>query len=378
MKLLRMREFYPVWVGIAVMAVAGTVLFAPPASAQQRHDLFTVYSVPVDVSARTATQARTEALAEVQREALTRLYTKLANWDESRRIPEQSDAEIVRLVRGIEVVEERLSARRYIGEFNISFDPAGIRALFLAGGVPYTETPSRSTLVIPVWQEAGAYQLWTGGAEWQDAWQEANPKNRLIAYRFAEGGIRDRLMLTADQALRGDSERLRKIAGHYGAEDVVVAIAKRVSGSGADKIEFAYRHGFAGTSFVEGQITGREGDTGQMLLTRAADAIMRRADLKWKTQTLLTNQEKSRLDVYIMADTAEDWAQIEQRLDSIPIIREVIIKKMTVPLIHVAVDYLGSRDQLSLALSQADITLEESEGLWLLKITDKQVAQIRN
>lgn len=134
------KLFYP-------FLVAALMLFCVPAPAIAQDgasgDPFLVRSVTVDVKAKNAVEARRKALAEARRKGYQMLgenMTDPVTPGDVLSIP--SDGYIARVVRDVEVVDEKISANRYVGTFDVRFSP-GVSGSFRyeTPAVPVEEEP---------------------------------------------------------------------------------------------------------------------------------------------------------------------------------------------------------------------------------------------
>src|SRR5580704_15909065 len=125
------------WAGLLVVLGLPAV---GPVGAWAATDPFSVTGVAVDATAATASAARDTALADGQRKAFRQLLERLAAPADYGRLPHPSDAEIVPLVAGFQLQEERTSAVRYLATLTYSFRPNAVRALLRNAGIPFAET----------------------------------------------------------------------------------------------------------------------------------------------------------------------------------------------------------------------------------------------
>src|SRR5579883_2062717 len=123
-----------------LLSVAG----APSALAAAAHfDVFTITPVPVDATAANATAARDQALAEGQQHAFRLLMERLTVASGANRLPRVSNAQVVNLVQGFEVANERRSGVRYLADYTFHFRPDAVRQLLRQSGIAFAETPSK-------------------------------------------------------------------------------------------------------------------------------------------------------------------------------------------------------------------------------------------
>ena len=93
-----------------------------PASASVA-DPYTVNGVLIDMPVASAQEARDSALLAAERQALQKLRDQLSASGNTAAIAEPSDSQLARMVQNFEVANERISAKRYSGNFTIRFRP---------------------------------------------------------------------------------------------------------------------------------------------------------------------------------------------------------------------------------------------------------------
>ncbi len=356
---------------VAAIALAllspGIVSAQPAAPASER--LFTSFDIAVDRRARSAGEARALAIAEAEARAFRMLLDKIVDSDDLALVGMPGPGALRRLVRGFEVADERSSSTRYLARLTVTFEPEKIRAYLGRQRVPFSETIPRPLLVLPVLRRGGVYLLWEADNVWRRAWQDSDSRNRLMDLRFAGGGFADQLALRGHQAFRGSpTARLRDLAARYGADQTLVVLAEtgRDARTGWPVVHFAYRQG-AGGKFSRGQIRGAAGDSEEILLRRAANAVMTRMDLDWKARTLTHFGESRRLRVSLAVDRIEDWISFRDRLRKVPLVRTLTLERLALPVSRITIRYVGGTAQLRLALRQVDLRLEEIDDGWTLR-----------
>lgn len=337
---------------------------AKPASER----LFTSFDIAVDRRARSAAEARGLAISDAEQRAFRMLLEKIVASDDVALIRMPGPRTLRGLLRGFEVEHERSSSTRYLASLTITFEPEKIRAFLARQKIPFSEAIPRPLLILPVWRRGGAYLLWEDSNIWRQAWEGADSKNRLMDLRFAGGGFTDQLALTGHQAFRGSpAVRLQDLAARYGAEETLVVVAENSgeTSTGRPVVNFSFRQGWAG-EFTSGQIIGGAGETEEALMRRAANAVMARLDLSWKARTLTHFGESRRLVAALAVDKIEDWISFRDRLKKVPLVRELTVERLALPVSMISIRYVGGMDQLQLALRQVDLNLREFGDDWLL------------
>ncbi|WP_281301183.1 MULTISPECIES: DUF2066 domain-containing protein [unclassified Iodidimonas] len=358
--------------------------------------LFSVYGIDVDVEAANATEARRQALANAQERAWQSLIEKLVADESLGNLPPASPPLLQSLVRSVDIREEKFSSRRYMAVLDVSFSPDAVRDIFARTDVAYTESLGGPYLLVPVLYDRGVRRVF-GNHEWQQALAGADLQNRLIAYRFAPDRISSRAVLSDDLLANPDPSKLAKAARFFAVPRIVIATARLVPNYRTGQPDLHYDlvvgplddEGESRISHAEGSLSAFMEDFGPSetaaseteaeLLQRAANLILRRSDALWKEQTLLAaTGDQSVISVMAPVDHAEDWLLIRQKLASVGIVRSFEMIEIGLPLSRFTISYVGTIEQLRLALAQARLQLLNSDqGLVLITDTADEGREMR-
>jgi hypothetical protein len=195
--------------GYALLAqVAGERGIAPTAASAD----IEVKGITVDVSGKSAEDARSNGWREAQRKA----------WEKIKG-PKLSDSQLAGIVSAIVIERERLGPRRYIATLGVVFDRQ--RAAGYLGGEQQAAR-SAPLLLIPVQETGGAYITFEQRNPWQRAWAEFNPGQSRIDYVRLSGGGGDSLLVNYGQTGRHSRAWWRTTLDQYGATDVLMAFAR--------------------------------------------------------------------------------------------------------------------------------------------------------
>jgi hypothetical protein len=342
------------------------------ASAQDRNPVFTIGGVAVDETAASASDARDIALANGQRQAVRRVFRRLTVRADQRLLPQPTDQDIASLVQNIELSDEKTSATRYLATMTVAFKPDSVRDYLRAAGLRFSETVSRPRLVLPVFEAAGAINLWDPPNAWRDAWEarQANP-DTIVPLVLPEGDLQDIGSIGPIQALAAEARPLEAIATRYRVRDVLVAHATLVQDLAANRplVHVSLRHiGPSSGAVTIETFTGESRDRVGELLAEAVQRTVERLEDDWKRDNFLRFDEPVRLSASVALSTLSDWLEMRRRLGGSAVIQRVELASITQSDAQVVIHYLGGPQQLGLALAQRDIDLVEEDGFWVLRL----------
>lgn len=353
--------------------VAVALMFALDARAAV--DVYEVSGIAVDVTAETAAAARDQALVDGEREAFRTLLRRLTLRANRDRLPDLERNSITQLVRDFSVQEEKTSSVRYLAKLTYRFKRESIRALMSRNGVPFAETPSRPVLVLPVFETAGARSLWDDPNPWRKAWQSLPKSAGLVPLVVPIGDLSDIAVIGVQQAMNGDAARLNAIAQKYGAADVLVVhgVLGTDPASGRSEIQVTgTRYGsVAGAKTVVHGFVAEGTETEPALMARAAAEVAADIEESWKRDNLLRFAEVGVLPVVVPIQSLKDWLVVKERLGRVAVVKNADVVILSRAEVRLNIQYLGNPDQLALALEQAELTLTESFGTWVLSAAMK-------
>ena len=288
-------------------------------------------------------------------------------------IPQPNKDEIDLFVRAISFDNERFGGGRYLADLRVEYDSEQVRALLRRERMPFAETRAPKLLVIPVYQQKNVSQLWETSNTWNVKWQEGFSSSVLVPMIVPSNDFSNWTLITPDQALMGEQDRLDALTQKYKAQGAVVAIA-RVGSQGEQTtltVELAtYAIGLEGwrkTIFDE----TFPNEVLMENLQVAKEMVVSEMEEEWKRRNLLPfDQEMSTLETTLFIADIVEWTKARALLDKVLSIRSITIKSMTIEKVEFKLNYLGSADQLSTAIAQVglDLKFESSVPGWALRL----------
>ncbi len=341
-------------------------------------DIYEVRGVNVDVNAETAAKAREKAVVEGERDAFMRLLRRITLATDRDRLPNLDKGEIRSYVRDFAVSNEKTSAGRYLASLSIRFNRESVRNLLNDFNLPFAETKSSPVLVLPVFQTGGTAALWDDPNPWRDAWAELGARGGLVPLIQPLGDLGDVGAINPVQAVQGDRPRLTLIAKRYKTPDVVVAygLQRMDPDTQRQSLEvYVTRYGQDDDPETETYpLNQLKGESGVALLTRAVGNISDAIEDEWKRRNILDTGNPNVAAVAIPVTGLKDWISVQARLKDVPLIRHSEMVLLSLDEIRVNIHYIGNTTQLANALAQAELTLVNEDGEWVLYLSDIHAA----
>jgi hypothetical protein len=265
------------------------------------------------------------------------------------------------MVRSFSVVEEKTTATRYIGKVTVQFVPQQVRALLRRAGIAYAEAIAKPALVLPVVADS-ATPLWpddAGPNAWYEAWSRIGPENRLLPVNVPLGDLGDTGLIDKRGALDFDTAALEKLAARNGADAAMVAVAR--PGDGAVQAELLIHGGpLSGRRYRASGEVPAEREARVAALRELAATLLRQAEADWTRANLLRFDEARSLQVAAPISGLADWVTIRDRLSRVAAIQTRDLLSLSRSQAVLQLDYVGDINQLSTALAQVDLALEQA------------------
>lgn len=268
-------------------------------------DPFTVFGVAVDAQGDTAIEAQTEAIAAGQLRAANMLIERLTIDSEraARPVPELDIETAAKLIRAMEIANERRSARRYLGDITVAFNPSAVRQFLASNNLNMISTQSRMRLVLPV--QSGA-ELWSDGA-WSQAWQTARYTHALTPLRGAAPGTGGEGVIDASSAQAVDMISLKALGQIYGVNQILIAQASPSAG------------GVRASLTDVALDTGQRRDLGSVSAgdyNALAMAVTQKLQTEWKEASVTSSQNAVTTSVSVLYNSHADWQRLQQAINS--------------------------------------------------------------
>lgn len=337
---------------------------------QVNADVFEIRNVVVDVTDESATLARKKALDQGSAAAFQSLLERLTLLRDRPRLPRLESAEISSFVRDFGVSDEKTASKRYLARLSYRFKRDEIRALLKDFNLEFAETQSKPVLVLPVFQTAGTIALWDDPNPWRDAWSTASVAEGLVPLRRPRGDLADVGSIGPEQALRGDRESMQAIADRYEAGAVIVVngqmgLDPAVARQRLDV--FVTRYGNDPEPMTEELVYQQgEQETVAQLLTRAAFEVGDHIENQWKESNLLKFNRPNIAAVAVPITGIRDWIMVQERLKAVALVRRAELVLLSLDEARVNLHYVGDPEQLRVSLGQADLTMVQEDGEWVI------------
>jgi hypothetical protein len=329
----------------------------------------------VDVTGKDAADARTQAMAKGQVDALIELLAKLTPPGQAQDIVATLDGKkIAALVHGTEVLEEKMSKDRYRAKLSVSFDADEVSALIsrFNAGVAREELTitTGSFLIIPTYEDDGGAILWDEKNPWFASWKtiglEITSGDIIVPY----GDSRDASMTDVKSIGSATYNSLAAMLQRYGVSDVVVLQAKFTTTP--DSVLTVVRRRLNRTVNEINALTYRADpqETRDALLLRAARDIVyglqnKKAEELSKVQDV-RGGDRSKIMALASITTLGSWTQIRSKLSTLPMIDRLELVALSPQQVDMVIHYRGSAESLADGIAAQKLRLLQNKHYWVI------------
>jgi hypothetical protein len=338
----------------------------------QARDIFSVSGVAVNAQADDELAAKSDGIARAEIDSFRILLERLTLRRDHDRLPDLDRKAVTALLRDFSVDREKFGGGRYIASLTMRFKAEAIRKILRDADIPFAETASRPVLVLPVFQTVSSTVLWEDTNPWFAAWSRVGRRDGLQPYILPVGDLTDVAAISAEEAVLGGARNLSDVAARYGASETMVVVASLVvdQSFGVLRVEVATSR-FGGNSNDQTEFRRFEAkaDTARdELLNLAANSVAREAEDSWKQRNILEGSVEQRIVISVPFEKLADWLSIRKRLGGIAAVKEFSVRQLSIDRAQLALSYLGSTDQLRLAMTQSNLNLQYAadKAVWTL------------
>ena len=202
------------------------------------------------------------------------------------------------------------------------------------------------------------------------------PSGGLVPFAVPLGDLSDIATIGPEQAVAGETSRLAAVAARYDAGDALVAEGALGVGlhQGLPRLEVTVtRHGRAlGEQTLVATFDAGPGESVDDLLHRAAPEVALMVEDAWKRDNLLKLDRLAIIAVSVPVTALADWLEMRRRLEGVAVVQRLDLVLMSRDQVRLNIRYFGDPDQLALALAQADLTLLQEDGQYVVSFTGRK------
>lgn len=350
----------------AALATVATLLLlaaTKPADAAAADAAFTVGNYPVDAVATDAVKAKEKALTDGQQAAFRSLLKRIVPVTAYQRLKRLPQVKAGDLIDGVSVRSERNSSTQYIASLDFAFQPNAVRDLLRREGIPFVDVQAPEMVIVPVMQGGS-------GGQWREAWDGLD-----VAHALSPGSVAGlKPAVSADvvkQVLAGDASGMRTLAGEYGSDRVVLAVAEIDQGARRLVVRLA---GADAVGPINWKKTYRLGDDLTYTMELASVIGLGVLEGRWKAVRSLGRAGADALaepqeTVQLVAEfqSIGQWNDLRRHLIATPGVDNVNITTISARHADIVLSFPGGASRLVDAVAAQGLSLNSQGGGWTLR-----------
>ena len=327
-------------------------------------DPFTVGSISVDATAATAIEAQTLAIQDGQLRAAQALIDRMTLESERavKPTPVLTPEIVGRMIRALEVGQERRSANRYLGKITVAFNPSQVQSFLQANGLTMVSSQASERLVLV--RETGQNE--PGGL--QAIFSDPRLTHALTPLQAASA--EDVQFLSASPS---DAE-LQAIAAKYQLNQVLIVESSGtvtdISVDTGDRQNF-YISPIAPPSTPTGSEAPISIDPAEEapeigLNASFADRIVARLESDWKQASAVVEGEVVTSSVSVLYNTHADWIALQDAINTAAQIKDARLDALSKDGALMTISYGGDINRLANELRFKGVRVEQDPRLGLV------------
>lgn len=336
--------------------------------------IYTVHDVKVDVTAKSAVEAREQARSQAQRQAFDILITRLVSETVAEQFNEFDDAFIGTLVQDFEVTNEKTSNVRYIGTYTFRFKKNAVQEILTNNNYAYTDVGSRPILILPFYHNGIQTVIWDAQNPWMKAWNDGASFQGLVPVIIPIGDLQDTSDIQNNQALSYAPERLSSMVQRYGAGEAIVMLAlpqwSNTQGTPPapaqngtvitpDNITIMMYRTDTQTPELANRLNVSASDAkqGENIFDAAVRETQNQLRKDWKSKTVVSNTSENTVEARVQFRSMGEWIETQRALKQVQGVQSINVLTLTPQKADLSIVFRGSESRLRLALAQANIIL---------------------
>jgi len=319
-------------------------------------DPFMVRGVHVDAQASNALEAQTLAIAQGQGIAANILINRMSLDAErlSKGFTGVTNSDGAKMIRALEIANERRSATRYLGDIDVAFNQNAVAQYMRIKGLTLVSSQSRQRLVIPVLEGENPW----ADNKWARAWQAGQLENALTPMQAItpKPGLESVILNINDANI--DIKDLQAIGRAFGVEQILIAEA---------------RQGYEGYTVtlkdiaLDTKTTRRLGPVTGFSAKQAVVNVVAALEDEWKASAVSSVSSASViLPVSVLYRSHAEWQQLQDVINGSAQIRSARLEAISKRGTLMTLTYGGDMERLRNELAYKGVSLKQDEKLGMV------------
>lgn len=344
-----MKNILTTLTGFILSLIAGVALAADP---------FTVIGIPVDATGGNPIEAQTLAIQDGQSRAAQAIVERLTLQSEREQnpLPVIEVDVAAKMIRALEIANEKRSNNRYLGDITVAFNPSEVQNFLKTNGLNMISTQARKRLVLPVLDNQ---PLWDANP-WTTVWQDGRYSHALTpvsAVPFEEGND---TIITNAQVNALDAAALKRFGSRFGVDQVLVVRSSELSGgTRANVTDIALD---TGLKRELGQVSGLD-------YQDLANQIVGALENDWKQASATITENAATIAVSVLYESHAEWLRLKDSINGSAQIQDARLDALSKDGALMTITYGGDIARLrnELAFKGVDVRNDPQLGVVLAR-----------
>ena len=323
-----------------ITTLIGFVFFMG-ASLAHAADPFTVAGIPVDATGNTPIEAQTLAIQNGQARAANILLERLTV--ESERLAKGtvpiSEENAAKLIRSMEIDNEKRSSTRYLGDITVGFNPSAMQAYLRQADLTMISSQSRDRLVVPL-----SNGLLDPDSIWFNAWGKSGAQHALTPMRSMSKEQAQGLIITSPAIAALDMTALKQLGAQFGVQQILVA----------DDL---------GGNVKVTDMSLDSGARQDFSINGGPLAVISRLETDWKQAAVSVAANAVEMPISILYDTHSEWLRLKQAINSSAQIQDARLDALSKDGALMTVTYGGDMSRLRNELAGKGVDVRQDPKL---------------
>ncbi|WP_409433424.1 hypothetical protein ACJ3XI_02665 [Litorimonas sp. RW-G-Af-16] len=300
-------------------------------------DPFTVVGLPVDATANSAIEAQTMAIQDGQVRAAKILLERLTLENEraAKPLPEMTPETVGRMIRALEINNEKRSANRYLGDISVAFNPREVQSYLRGLDLTLMSSQARSRLIVPIGSDSFAEGF------------AVNRFGHALTPLTPSGMV---------EVSTPDETRLQGLAAQYGTQQILLVEELGGRGVSATVTDMALDAGTKRSFTVTGASSSAD----------LADKIVARLERDWKAASTTSAQADVTSVVSVLYDNHAEWLRLQQAINTAAQIKDARLDALSKDGALMTVTYGGDMSKLQTELRYKGVDVRDDPKLGLV------------
>jgi len=303
-------------------------------------DPFTVAGISVDATGATPIEAQTLAIRDGQARAANILLKRLTveGGRLSKGTVPVSEDNAAKMIRAMEIDNEKRSSTRYLGDLTVAFNPSAMQAYLRQADLTMISSQARDRLVLPL--SNGRLDI---NSEWFQAWEKSGAQHALTPIKALSANQASSLPTTTF-----DMDALKQVGASLAVQQIL--IADNVGG------------------YVKAtDIALDSGQRSEFTVNGGPLAVIEKLEGDWKQASVSVAANAAEMPVSILYDSHSEWLRLKNAINGSAQIKDARLDALSKDGALMTITYGGDMGRLrnELAFKGVDVHQDPKLGVVL-------------